>query len=102
MSSVDEATQTQLRNIEAQTGHSLDELIAAAEALYDAYQLDALPPALRRNSLDYYYLSIYPSLGEMRPLAEENAPPYPATVRNAYVHIPVSYTHLTLPTSDLV
>ena len=63
-----------------------------AEALYDAYQLDALPPALRRNSLDYYYLSIYPSLGEMRPLAEENAPPYPATVRNAYV--PVSYTHL--------
>ena len=88
MSSVDEATQTQLRNIEAQTGHSLDELIAAAEALYDAYQLDALPPALRRNSLDYYYLSIYPSLGEMRPLAEENAPPYPATVRNAYVHIP--------------
>ena len=34
MSSVDEATQTQLRNIEAQTGHSLDELIAAAEALY--------------------------------------------------------------------
>ena len=88
MSSVDEATQTQLRNIEAQTGHSLDELIAAAEALYDAYQLDALPPALRRNSLDYYYLSIYPSLGEMRPLAEENAPPYPATVRHAYVHIP--------------
>ena len=33
MSSVDEATQTQLRNIEAQTGHSLDELIAAAEDL---------------------------------------------------------------------
>ena len=44
-------------------------LIAEAEALYDAYQLDALPPALCRNSLDYYYLSIYPSLAEMRPLA---------------------------------
>ena len=29
-------------------------LIAAAEALYDAYRLDELPPALRRNSLDYY------------------------------------------------
>jgi oxygen-independent coproporphyrinogen-3 oxidase len=63
-------------------------LIAAADALYDAYQLDELPPALRRNSLDYYYLSIYPSLAEMRPLGEGDAPPYPAAIRNAYVHIP--------------
>ncbi len=63
-------------------------LITEASALYDAYRLDELPPVLRRNSLDYYYLSIYPSLAEMRPLAEEDAPPYPATVGNAYVHIP--------------
>lgn len=32
MSRVDEATQTQIRNIEAQTGHTLDELIAAGLA----------------------------------------------------------------------
>lgn len=32
MSSVDEATQTQIRNIEAQTGKSLDEMIAAGLA----------------------------------------------------------------------
>jgi predicted transport protein len=32
MSSVDEATQTQIRNIEAQTGQSLDEMIAAGLA----------------------------------------------------------------------
>ncbi len=63
-------------------------LIVRASALYDAYQLDALPPVLRRNSLDYYYLSIYPSLAEMRPLTEGDAPPYPAAVGNAYVHIP--------------
>lgn len=63
-------------------------LISEANALYDAYCLDELPPALRRNSLDYYYLSIYPSLAEMRPLAEGDAPPYPATIHNAYVHIP--------------
>jgi len=63
-------------------------LIAEASARYDAYRLDELPPALRRNSLDYYYLSIYPSLAEMRPLAGGDAPPYPAMVRNAYVHIP--------------
>ena len=43
-------------------------LIAEAEALYDAYQLDALPPALCRNSLDYYYLSIYPSLATLYPV----------------------------------
>ncbi len=63
-------------------------LIAEASGLYDAYRLDELPSALQRNSLDYYYLSIYPSLAEMRPLAEGDAPPYPATVANAYVHIP--------------
>ena len=64
------------------------ELIVEAGALYDAYHLDELPPALRRNSLDYYYLSIYPSLGEMRLLGEGDAPPYPATIHSAYIHIP--------------
>ncbi|WP_374687677.1 coproporphyrinogen-III oxidase family protein, partial [Promineifilum sp.] len=44
--------------------------------------------ALRRNSLDYYYLSIYPSLAEMAPLDEAGAPDYPAMIHNAYVHIP--------------
>ena len=63
-------------------------LIAAAEAQYDAYHLDDLPPALQRNSLDYYYLSVYPSLAEMRPLAGGDAPPYPAAVHNAYIHVP--------------
>ena len=59
-----------------------------ASARYDAYRLDELPHALRRNSLDYYYLSIYPSLSEMRPLAPGDEPVYPATVNNAYIHIP--------------
>lgn len=63
-------------------------LIRAAGALYDEYRLDELPLALRRNSLDYYYLSIYPSLSEMRLLAPGEAPPYPATVNNTYIHVP--------------
>lgn len=63
-------------------------LIADAAALYDAYRMDDLPRALRRNSLDYYYLSIYPSLSEMRPFDPVHRPPYPAVVTNAYVHIP--------------
>jgi oxygen-independent coproporphyrinogen-3 oxidase len=63
-------------------------LVADASALYDEYRLEELPRALRRNSLDYYYLSIYPSLAEMRPLDPADPPPYPAVVTNAYVHIP--------------
>jgi oxygen-independent coproporphyrinogen-3 oxidase len=63
-------------------------LLTAAERLYDAYRLDDLPRALQRNSLDYYYLSIYPSLAEMRPIDPADAPPYPAAVANAYIHIP--------------
>lgn len=63
-------------------------LLTEAQRLYDELSLDDLPAALRRNSLDYYYLSIYPSLSEMRPIAEIGPPTYPAVVRNAYIHIP--------------
>jgi len=68
--------------------YDLSTLANEASHLFEKYQLDALPKALRRNSLDYYYLSIYPSLSEMRPLALDDAPPYPATITNAYIHIP--------------
>lgn len=63
-------------------------LIRAARSQYDAYRLGGLPPALRRNSLDYYYLSIYPSLSEMRPLSGGAPPAYPAVVSSAYIHVP--------------
>ena len=63
-------------------------LISEASALYESYQLDGLPHALRRNSLYYYYLSVYPSLSEMRPFATAKNPPYPPSVSNVYIHIP--------------
>lgn len=63
-------------------------LIAEASRLYDVYQLDELPRALQRNSLDYYYLSIYPSLAEMRLFDDTNRPSYPDATYNAYIHIP--------------
>ncbi|MCA9867272.1 MAG: radical SAM protein [Anaerolineae bacterium] len=63
-------------------------LMAAATAQYDAYRLDELPRALQRDSLDYYYLSVYPSLAEMRVFGPGDGPPYPATVANAYIHVP--------------
>jgi oxygen-independent coproporphyrinogen III oxidase len=63
-------------------------LMAEAARLYAGYRLDELPPALQRNSLDYYYLSIYPSLMEMRPIDPARLPPYPPRVNNAYIHIP--------------
>ena len=63
-------------------------LVAEAARLYDAYRLDELPRALQRNSLDYYYLSVYPALPELRPLGPGDAPPYPATFNSAYLHVP--------------
>jgi oxygen-independent coproporphyrinogen III oxidase len=67
---------------------SHSDLIAEATRLYDHFRLDELPRALQRNSLDYYYLSIYPSLAEMRPLAANQLPPHPDRVNNVYIHIP--------------
>src|SRR5882724_6819987 len=63
-------------------------LVARAEELYLAYEMDGLPAALRRNSIDYYYLSVYPGLAEMADLEESDLPSYPDTLRAAYVHIP--------------
>ena len=63
-------------------------LVEEAEALYEAYQLDRLPRALQRNSLDYYYLSVYPSISEMREVDPPGRPQYPELITNAYVHIP--------------
>lgn len=68
--------------------NDLSPLTIEATRLYDEYRLDELPRALQRNSLDYYYLSIYPSLSEMQPLAPDDVPPYPVTIANAYIHIP--------------
>ena len=63
-------------------------LISAAQDCYDAYGLDNLPSAWQRNSLDYHYLSIYPSLRQMRPLPNDILLPYPEIVHNLYIHIP--------------
>lgn len=70
------------------SAYDLSSLQAMAARLYDANELGALPRALQRNSLDYYYLSIYPSLAELRPLGPNDQPPYPAAIANAYIHIP--------------
>ncbi len=69
------------------------ELAKRARASFDDLDLDDLPAFLMRNSRDYYYLSVYPSLGAQTPFefAENGGgprPDYPEIVRNAYVHIP--------------
>src|ERR1700742_3965822 len=50
------------------------------------WRLAALPPRLRRNGLDYYYLSVWPGLEQLAPLAE--LPPRRAPVHHGYVHLP--------------
>lgn len=64
------------------------DLIAHAQLLYETHRLYDLPAALRRNSLDYHYLSVYPSLRQMRPLPPENLLPYPDKIHSVYLHVP--------------
>ncbi len=62
--------------------------IDRARELYREWEMDALPAHLRRNSLDYYYLSVWPGLHKLQPVAELRLPPRPTDVSYAYVHIP--------------
>src|SRR6266404_4932514 len=63
-------------------------LIARARDLYHAYAMGQLPVALRRNSIDYYYLSVYPGLKQMSGFGKSTRPRYPDVISNAYIHIP--------------
>jgi oxygen-independent coproporphyrinogen III oxidase len=63
-------------------------LAARARRLYFAYQMSEVPPPLRRNSIDYYYLSVYPGLKHMLAFSPDDLPRYPEVVRTAYLHIP--------------
>ncbi len=59
-----------------------------AEHLYGDWLLEELPSYLRRNGTNHYYLSIYPSIGEMRLCKTGESLNYPQIVTNLYVHIP--------------
>jgi oxygen-independent coproporphyrinogen III oxidase len=61
-------------------------LAERARQQYARWELAALPARLRRNGLDHYYLSVWPGLEQLAPLAE--LPPRRAPVRNGYVHLP--------------
>lgn len=61
-------------------------LIEAARRVYEQYKIDELPVPLQRNSLDYYYLSVYPGLQEMRDI--NTYPEYPKEVTTMYIHTP--------------
>ncbi len=44
----------------------IQRLIASSEEKFDLYEMENLPENLKRNSLNHYYLSVYPSIGQMR------------------------------------
>jgi oxygen-independent coproporphyrinogen III oxidase len=54
----------------------------------ESWSLAALPPHLKRNSLDYYYLSVWPGLRALDPIESVALPPRPAVTGSMYVHIP--------------
>lgn len=77
-----ETTRTIMSNLERSP------LIEAAAAQYSEFDMDDLPPELQRNSSYYYYLSVYPGLGQMNDLHEAELPKLPSEVKSAYVHTP--------------
>jgi len=63
-------------------------LIKEAEKTYKSLGLDNLPKELQRNSLYYYYLSVYPSLLQMTEIDPKEVLKYPDLITSAYLHIP--------------
>lgn len=68
------------------SGQEHKSLIREAEDAYEGHRMDELPVGLRRNSLNHYYLSVYPGLLEMSPLEELPEPLGKAS--SMYVHVP--------------
>lgn len=64
------------------------EIASQAQALFDAWKLDALPGHLKRNALDYYYLSVWPGLLELDKADGLTLPGRPPKTESAYFHIP--------------
>ena len=83
-------------------------LITHAAAQYEAYEMDALPMPLQRNSHDHYYLSIYPGLMQMDDLSSSALPKLPSEIHSTYIHTPYctgvcnfcSYVLTTVPKED--
>jgi len=63
-------------------------LVARARERYRDWGVGDLPSHLRRNSLDYYYLSVWPGLRHLRPVGAHELPPRPSTAGYAYLHVP--------------
>lgn len=64
------------------------QLVTTAKELYADLDMDALPPALQRDSIPYYYLSVYPGMQEMRDATPETLPKLPDRVNSIYMHTP--------------
>jgi len=63
-------------------------LISQAGEQYQEFEMDLLPEGLARDSLKYYYLSVYPGLKQMHELTPDEQPELPDKVETAYVHTP--------------
>jgi oxygen-independent coproporphyrinogen III oxidase len=60
----------------------------AAGELFREWDVESLPAHLRRNSLDYYYLSVWPGGADLGPASQLSLPVRPARTEYAYIHIP--------------
>lgn len=63
-------------------------LITSSSELYQEYNMDGLPPELKRDSRYFYYLSVYPGLKQMSEITDETLPKLPEEIHSAYIHTP--------------
>jgi oxygen-independent coproporphyrinogen III oxidase len=66
----------------------VEEVASRSQSLFNEWQLNDLPSGLRRNNLDYYYLSVWPGLQDLEPVQNLRLPERPPTTEYAYIHIP--------------
>ncbi len=59
-----------------------------ARELYREWDVAGLPSYFQRNSLDYYYLSVWPGLQHLEPVQNLHLPANSGTLASAYIHIP--------------
>lgn len=66
----------------------VDNLISWSEKEFGEYEMANLPTNLQRNSLNHYYLSVYPSIGQMNLKDSDSELRYPNKISSIYVHTP--------------
>jgi oxygen-independent coproporphyrinogen-3 oxidase len=79
---------TKLNSIPAGDDAWQREIASRATRRMEKFEIDRLPRHLRRNSIDYYYLSVWPGLLKLSDASSICLPDRPSKTHYAYIHFP--------------